>query len=104
MDGLEVGQLIVIGIDTNAEEQARIPAVDDLRAGEVLADERGGGMSGRGRGGAELDEVGLVFLVSRGYEAMDLDCQSASMRDRRETYFAFQADLLFIIVRGVPFR
>lgn len=53
VDGLEEGQLVVIGVNARAEEEAGVPAVDDLVV-------------------AELDEVGLVFLVARGYEPMDL--------------------------------
>lgn len=54
MYSLQISKLIVIRIDTGAEEETRIAAVDDL-----------GGIS-------ELDEVGLVLLVARGYEAVDL--------------------------------
>lgn len=46
VDGLEVGELVVVGVDAGAEEQARVPPVHDLVV-------------------AELDEVGLVFLVPR---------------------------------------
>lgn len=53
VDGLEVGQLIVVGVDARAEEEACVPTVDDLVV-------------------AKLDEVGLVFLVTRCYEPMDL--------------------------------
>ena len=79
VDGLEVGQLVVVGVDAHAEEEARVPPVHDLRGAEVLAHDaggvrgvvRGGGVGG-GRG-AELDEVGLVFLVAGRDEAVDLD-------------------------------
>lgn len=53
VDSLEVGQLIVIGVDTRAEEEACVATVDDLVV-------------------AKLDEVGLVFLVTRCYKPMDL--------------------------------
>lgn len=53
VDGLEVGQLVVVGVDAGAEEEAGVAAVDDLVV-------------------AELDEVGLVLLVAGGYEAVDL--------------------------------
>ena len=53
MDGLEEGQFIVVGVDAGAEEQARIPPVDDLVV-------------------AELDKVTLVLLVARGDKAVDL--------------------------------
>lgn len=54
MYSLQIRKLIVIRIDTCAEEETRITTVDDL-----------GGIS-------ELDEVGLVLLVARSYEAVDL--------------------------------
>ena len=54
MDGFQVRQLVVIGVDADTEEQPRVSAVDDLGAA------------------AELDEIGLVFLVSGCDEAMDL--------------------------------
>ena len=50
----EICQLIVVRIDACAEEEPGIPAVHDL--GHV----------------AKFDEVGLVFLVAGGYEAVDL--------------------------------
>lgn len=46
VDGLEVGELVIVGVDAGAEEETRVPAVYDLVV-------------------AELDEVGLVFLVAR---------------------------------------
>lgn len=54
VNGLEVGQLVVVDVDAGAEEEARVPAVDDL--GRV----------------AELDKVGLVLLVARRDQAVDL--------------------------------
>ena len=53
MDGLEVGEFVVVGVDADAEEEPRVPPVDDLVV-------------------AELDEVGLVFLVPGRDEAVDL--------------------------------
>jgi hypothetical protein len=53
--GFEVRKLVVVCVDACAEEEAGVAAVYDL--GHV----------------AELDEVGLVFLVARGYEAVDLE-------------------------------
>lgn len=53
MDGLEVGELVVVGVDAGAEEEPRVPPVDDLVV-------------------AEFDEVALVLLVARRYEAVDL--------------------------------
>jgi hypothetical protein len=67
---LQICQLIVVLIYTRTEEQTRIATVDDL---EVVT---------------ELDEVGLVFLVARGDEAVDL---------------AFQLLLFVVVVRAVPF-
>ena len=52
VDGLEVGELVVVGVDAGAEEEAGIPAVDDLVV-------------------AELDKVGLVLLVAGRHEAVD---------------------------------
>lgn len=69
VDRLEVRQLIVIRVDARAEEESRVSAVDDLIV-------------------AELDEVGLVFLVTGGHEAVD---------------FAFELDLFVVAVGGVPF-
>jgi hypothetical protein len=53
VDGLEIGELVVVGVDAGAKEEPRVPPVDELVV-------------------AELDEVGLVFLVARGDEAVDL--------------------------------
>lgn len=53
VDRLEVGELVVVCVDAGAEEEARVPAVDDFVV-------------------AVLDKVGLVFLVAGGYEAVDL--------------------------------
>ncbi len=57
MDRLEVRQFVVVGVDAHAEEQPRVPPIDDLVV-------------------AELDEVRLVFLIARRDEAVDL-CRSA---------------------------
>lgn len=54
VDSLQVCQLVVIGIHTDAEEQPRVSTVDDLSAS------------------AELDKVRLVFLISRCDKTMDL--------------------------------
>lgn len=53
VDGFEVGQLVVVGVDAGAEEQARVPPVDDLVV-------------------AKLDKVGLVLLIAGSDEAVDL--------------------------------
>ena len=53
VDSLEEGELVVVGVDAGAEEEARVPPVDDLVV-------------------AELDKVRLVLLVSRRDEAVDL--------------------------------
>lgn len=52
--GLEICQLIVVGVYTRTEEEPCISPVYDL-----------------GRP-AEFDKVGLVFLISRSYKAVDL--------------------------------
>lgn len=54
MYSLQISQFVVVGVYADAEEEAGVAAVDDLCAR------------------SELDEVGLVFLVSGGYEAVDL--------------------------------
>jgi hypothetical protein len=54
MYSLQIRQLVIVRIDACAEEEASIAAVHNF--GHV----------------AELDKVGLVFLVARGDEAMDL--------------------------------
>lgn len=46
VDSLEIGQLVVIGVDTHAKEETRIPPVHNLVV-------------------AELDKVTLVLLVAR---------------------------------------
>jgi hypothetical protein len=66
----QVCELIVVGVYARAEEQSGIAAVDDFR------------------GAAELDEVGLVFLVARRDEAVDL---------------TLELDLLVVVVGAVPF-
>lgn len=74
MDRLEIRQLVVVGVDAHAEEQARVSSVHDLGGRQVLSDE---GLAvvrrRRGAGGAaEFDKVGLVLLIARGNESMDL--------------------------------
>ena len=69
VDGFQIGQLVVVGIDTGAEEETGVATVDDLATA------------------AELDEVGLMFLIAGGDEAVD---------------FAFQLDLLIVVVWAVP--
>lgn len=70
MNRLKVRKLVVVGVYARAEEQASVAAVDHLR------------------GAAEFDEVGLVFLVARCDEAVDL---------------ALELDLLVVVVGAVPF-
>jgi len=53
VDGLEVGQLVVVGVDARAEEEPRVPPVHQLVV-------------------AELDKVGLVLLVARRHESVHL--------------------------------
>ncbi len=99
MNRLEVRQLVVVGVDAHAEEQARVPPVHDLVV-------------------AELGEVGLVFLVAGCDEAVDLCGNGISEmggeegggrggrgeggRRTREgrTDFAFQFDFLFVLEGG----
>lgn len=66
---LQIRQLVIIGVDADAEEEACVAPVDDLVV-------------------AELDEVGLVFLIAGCDEAVDL---------------ALKLDLLFVVVWRVPF-
>jgi hypothetical protein len=54
MYSFQVRQLVIVCVNACAEEEAGVTTVYDL--GHV----------------AELDEVGLVFLVARGYEAVNL--------------------------------
>lgn len=53
MYSLQICQLVIIRVDASAEEETGVATVDD----PVVA---------------ELDEVGLVFLVAGGYETVDL--------------------------------
>lgn len=55
MYGLEVCELIIVGVDASAKEEAGIAAIYDFG------------------GTAKLDKVGLVLLVSRSYKTVDLD-------------------------------
>ena len=50
---LQIRQLVVVCVDAHAEEEACVPPVDYLER-------------------AELDEIGLVLLVSGSDEAVDL--------------------------------
>lgn len=45
MNGFQIRELVIVRVDTHAEEQASVTPVNDLR-------------------GAELDEVGLMLLIS----------------------------------------
>ena len=53
VDRLEVGQLVIVGVDAGAEEKPRVPPVHDLVR-------------------PELHEVRLVFLVPRRHEPVHL--------------------------------
>lgn len=53
VDGFEVGQFVVVGVDARTEEETCVATVDDLVV-------------------TELDEVGLVFLITRCYKPVDL--------------------------------
>ena len=52
MHGLEVGKLVVRGVNADAKEEASIAAIDDAV------------------GAAEFDEVGLVLLIAWGDETV----------------------------------
>lgn len=54
VDRLEVRKLVVVGVDARAEEQPRVSPVHDLVV-------------------PELDEIGLVLLVSRRNETVHLE-------------------------------
>lgn len=68
VDGLEIGELIVVCVDADAKEEACVAAVDDLVV-------------------AKLDKVGLVLLVARRDEAVNL---------------ALELDLFLVAKGGVP--
>lgn len=71
MHRLEIGQLVIGGIDAHAEEQPRVSPIYNLRAP------------------LELDEIRLVFLVSRGDQAMDLEKQDRiNIQCQRRTHSA----------------
>ena len=53
MYSLQIRKLVIVGVDTNAEEEARVAPVNNLQ-------------------GAKFHEIGLVLLVARGDEAVDL--------------------------------
>ena len=61
----QVRQFVIVRIDACAEEQPCVPPVHDL--GHV----------------AELDEVGLVLLVARRDQAVDLGVSDGHVRSRR---------------------
>lgn len=102
VDRLEKRELVVVGVDARAKEEARVPPVDYLVV-------------------AELDEVGLVFLVARGDEAVDLggdDVRGGSWfrgwggaaggdgmgwdGGTGDRYLAFELDLFVVRVGDVP--
>lgn len=121
MDGFEIGEFVVVGVDTDTEEQAGVAAVDDLGGGQVLAhqrlaESRVGGRTGRGWRGAEFDKVGLVFLVAWCDQAVDLEAErkKGHWSGRMDvlidgslvqwsSYLGLQFHLLFIRVWSVPF-
>ena len=69
MDRLQVCKLVVIGIHTNAEEQTGVTTVDDLVVAELEPGEHISKWQGRSAI-TNLNEVWLVFLVSRSYQSM----------------------------------
>jgi hypothetical protein len=89
VNSLQVGELVVVGVDAGAEEEPRVSPVDDLVV-------------------PELDEVGLVFLVAGGDEAVDLEVRllAGGMRDgwmETGAYLALELYFLVVIVWSVPF-
>ena len=52
MNSLEIGELVIVCVDTGTEEETGVTAVYDLIV-------------------SELDKVGLVFLIARRNETMD---------------------------------
>lgn len=66
---LEVGKFVVVGVDTSAEKEPGVSAVDDFVV-------------------AELDKVGLILLVARRNETVDL---------------ALELNLFVVTEGGVPF-
>lgn len=53
---LQISQLVVVGVDTYAEEQSGVASVDYLQR-------------------AEFDEIGLVLLIARGDKPMNFAFQ-----------------------------
>ena len=53
MNRLQVGQLVIVGVDTHAEEEPSVAPINNLQ-------------------GPELNEVGLVLLVPGRDEPVDL--------------------------------
>lgn len=98
VDRLEERELVVVGVDARAKEEPGVPPVDHLVV-------------------AELDEVGLVFLVPRGDEAVDLRREGrgglagdgmgrgdggTGGGGRGDRYLAFELDLFVVRVGDVP--
>lgn len=54
MNGLQISKLVIIRVDASAEEETGVATIDDFG------------------GAAELDEIGLVFLVARRHETVHL--------------------------------
>lgn len=71
MDRLQIRQFVVVLVDTGAEEQAGVPAINDF---QIIS---------------EFDKVGLMLLIPRSNEAVDL---------------AFELLLFVVVVRAIPFR
>ena len=57
MYSLQIRQFVIVGVDADAKEEAGVATIDDLC-------------------GTEFDEVGLVFLISGGDEAVNLWARS----------------------------
>lgn len=74
MDGLEVRELIVVGIDADAEEETGVSSVDDLVVPELY-------MWQVGRVGRESRADGRSGLISRDTELCCLDAPRQSWTD-----------------------
>lgn len=74
MNSFEVCKLVVIGVDTDAEEEAGVAAVNDLVVAELGALVSISCIYTEKL--AHLDEVGLVLLVARGYQPVYFTTQA----------------------------
>lgn len=82
VDRLEVGQLIVVGIDADAEKETSISPIDDLvvavlQSGRqrIVGWTRSQWLSRCPPSPTHLDKVALILLIPRGYKSMHLSLQ-----------------------------